>query len=102
MKFSIRTLLTHWPKPYTKAGNFPPKGRKLVFSLFEITFLNVSRWHYIFGKNVKSKKIIPKKIFYKDAIHSLTTSEKKARNFTAKVPKKEVPCGFLQNNVNKT
>ncbi len=97
MKFPIKKLPTCWLKPYTKAGNFPLKGRKLLFSLFKITFLNVSHQDYIFGENVKRKKFFPIKF----SIKTLFTLRLRPqiRNFSVKGPKKEVRCR-LQNNIN--
>ncbi len=59
IKFLITTLLKCWSKPQTKARNFPLKGRKLLFSVFEITFFHVSHRDDIYGENVKRKKSFP-------------------------------------------
>ncbi len=69
MKFPIRISLTCWPKRHTEARNFPLKGRKLLFLLFEINFLNVYRQDYIFGGNVKREKLLPIKF----SIRALST-----------------------------
>ncbi len=59
IKFRIRMLLTFWTKYHTKAENFPLQERKLLFLLLKISLLNVFCQDYIFGENVKRKKLLP-------------------------------------------
>ncbi len=60
LKFSIRTLLTRRPKPHIEAGNFPLRVKKLLFCYLKLLFLMyLSCQDYIFGENVKRKKLFP-------------------------------------------
>ncbi len=85
MKFPIRILLACQPKLLTKARNFLPKRRKLLFLLFEITFHNVFYQNHIFEENVQREKLFPIKF----SIRALFTVysrpyQKKTRNLSTK------------------
>ncbi len=100
IKFPIRILLACLPKFLTKARNFL-LNIKLLFLLFEITFLNVSYLNYIFGENVKREKLFPIEFSIGTLITVYSRSySKKAWNLSTKGPKKEVRFSFLQNNIN--
>ncbi len=83
-----------------KSRKFHPNGKKITIFTIWNSFLNVSNQDYIFIENVKRKKLFLIKFFLRTLFTVKQRPHKKPRNFSAKCPKKEVWCSFLQNDIN--